>query len=224
MDVFLVPVAAGRYELYCEEHGDHAVATADPPRGFVRRAAQRFRDQIDQAERAQSASADPPRSWSGRVKARMLRWVAESIAEQRLLWQLRGRAAARLIHPDDLTGAQAQQLLRRTLTRDWEGHRFWLLVDGVLGVASLTLVLIPGPNVIGYYFFFRIFGHYLSLRGARQGLSRTAWTVEPNAALTTLRSVVSHAPGDRAEMVGAVATSLQLEHLPKFFERCAGQT
>ena len=47
------------------------------------------------------------------MKARALRWVAESIAEQRLLWQLRGRAEATLVHPDDLTAAQAQQFLRR---------------------------------------------------------------------------------------------------------------
>jgi K+-H+ exchange-related protein len=224
MEVFLVPVAADRYELYCEEHEDHAAAAAEPPKGFVRRAAHRFREQIAEAER--EGRRPPPSdgrraSVSARVKARSLRWVAESIAEQRLLWQLRGRTEARLIYPDDLTEAQARQLLRRTLMRDWERHRFWLVIDGICGAASLLLVLIPGPNVIGYYFLFRIFGHYLSLRGARQGLSRAEWTLEPAPALTTLRGAVTRPPADRADVVGGVASDLHLEHLPRFFERCA---
>src|SRR5262249_29428594 len=130
-----------------------------------------------------------------------------------------------LFHPDDRTEPQARQLLRRTLTRDWERHRFWLVIDGCFGAASLVLVLVPGPNVIGYYFLFRIVGHYLSLRGARQGLSKTAWTLEANASLTTLRSVAGHAPAVRAKVVDDVASRLRLEHLAKFFERCAtGQT
>lgn len=228
MDVFLVPVAADRYELYCEEHEDHAAATGEPPKGFVRRAAHRFREQIAEAEREgrrPPSAGGERRSLAARVKARSLRWVAESIAEQRLLWQLRGREEARLIYPDDLTDAQARQLLRRTLIRDWERHRFWLVIDGLCGVASLLLVLIPGPNVIGYYFLFRIFGHYMALRGARQGLSKAEWILEPNAALTTLRGVVARPAADRADVVGGVASALRLEHLPKFFERCAtGQT
>ena len=228
MDVFLVPVATDRYELYCEDHGDQ-VATADEARrGFGRRAAHRFREQIAEAEREArrpQPAVGQRQSLGARLKARSLRWIAESIAEQRLLWHLRGQTEVRLVHPDDLTDPQARQLLRRTLTRDWERHRFWLVIDGICGAASLLLVLIPGPNVIGYYFLFRIFGHYLSLRGARQGLSTIVWTLEANASLTALRAVVGHAAAARAEVVDQVASRLQLEHLPKFFERCAtGQT
>jgi len=224
MDAFLVPVAVDRYELYCEEHGDPAGAVADVERGFVRRAARRFREQIAEAEREsrRPAPADAPRpSIGARVKARSLRWIAESIAEQRLLWNLRRTRDARLIHPHDLTDAQARQLLRRSLTRDWERHRFWLIIDGLCGIGSLLLVLLPGPNVIGYYFLFRIVGHYLSLRGARHGLSGIAWTLEPSEPLTALRSVVGRAAADRADVVDGVATSLQLEHLATFFERTA---
>jgi hypothetical protein len=217
-------VAADRYELYCEDHSDQAAAAAEAPSGFVRRAAHHFREQIAEVEREARRSPAPGgqrRSFGARVKARSLRWVAESIAEQRLLWHLRGQTDALLLHPDDLTDEQARQLLRRSLTRDWERHRFWLVIDGICGAASLLLVLIPGPNVIGYYFLFRIIGHYLSLRGARQGLSKTAWTLEPNASLTTLRSVVGRAADARAQVVDEVASSLRLEHLGKFFERCA---
>jgi hypothetical protein len=226
VEVFLVPVAPDRYELYCEEHDDHAgPAAGDGSKGLVGRAAHRFREQIAEAERERRRGGphpgDPPRTFFGRIKARTLRWIAESIAEQRLLWQLRGKAGARLVHPDDLTDAQARQLLRRSLTRDWERHRFWLAVDGLAGVGSILLVLLPGPNIIGYYFLFRIVGHYFSLRGARQGLNRTVWTLQPSAPLTTLRSVVGDRPEARAGVVSDVASTLGLEHLATFFQRTA---
>lgn len=222
MNVFLVPVAAQRYALYSEEREHHTAGPVEA-RSFVGRAAQHFRDQLDEAERSGTASTAPDvhASWTSRLKTRFLRWVAESMAEQRLLWQLRGRAAAILHHPDDLTESQTRELLQRSLRRDWERHRFWLVIDSLCGLASLVLVVIPGPNVIGYYFLFRIAGHYFSLRGARQGLSHTAWTFVASPPLTALRSVVDAPPVTRADVVGEVASNLRLEHLGPFFDRCA---
>ena len=226
MDVFLVPVAADRYELYCEEPDEPAPVMdeqAAPP-GVVRRITHRFREQLAEAERERRrgrAAGDPPASFLARLKARSLRWIAESIAEQRLLWQLRGRDTALLVHPDDLTDAQARQLLRRSLQRDWERHRFWLAIDSLCGLGSILLILLPGPNFIGYYFLFRIVGHFLSVRGARQGLSKTNWTLEPSVPLSTLRTVVTEPPDSRASLVLEVASDLHLEHLASFFQRTA---
>ena len=223
MDVFLVPVAPDRYELYCEEPDEPA--PADPGRsGVLRRMNRRFRQTLADAERERRRVPDPaetPVSFAVRLKRRLLRWVAESIAEQRLLWQLRGRAEAVLVHPHDLTDAQAYQLLRRSLQRDWERHRFWMIVDALGGVGSVLLILLPGPNIIGYYFLFRIVGHFLSLRGARHGLLRTTWTKTPSEALTTLRTVVGDAPETREPVVREVASALRLEHLTSFFQRAA---
>ena len=226
MDVFLVPVASERYELYCEEpdepEPDDGEAAARP--GVFKRVLRYFREMIAEAEHERRRAADPaePRkSMVARAKARVLRWVAESIAEQRLLWQLRRRAAAMLIHPDDLSEHQAQQLLRRSLQRDWERHRFWLVLDMLGGAASLLLILVPGPNFIGYYFAFRVVGHYLSLRGARQGLMKITWAYTPSPALTTLRRVAGDSPESRETVVREVASTLRLEHLASFFQRAA---
>jgi hypothetical protein len=224
MDVFLVPVAPDRYELYCEEPDEPAPADGDRRGGIVRRLHHRFRQTLADAERERRRVPDPAEvrpSFPVRAKRRLLRWAAESIAEQRLLWQLRGRAEATLVHPDDLTDAQAYQLLRRSLQRDWERHRFWMIVDALGGAVSVLLILLPGPNLIGYYFLFRIIGHFLSLRGARHGLSRTTWTKMPTRALTTLRAVVGEAPERRESIVREVASSLGLEHLTSFFQRAA---
>ena len=97
MDVFLVPVARDRYELYCEEPDEPPPGPWKGRRsGIFRRLAHRFREQLAEAERERRRGDRIPPSrrerWASRFRASaLLRWVAESIAEQRLLWQLRGR-------------------------------------------------------------------------------------------------------------------------------------
>ncbi len=226
MDVFLVPVAPDRYELYCEEpdEPDSPVDEDSARPGFFHRMALKFREQIAEAEQARRQGPQPGDtrpSFLGRVKARTLRWVAESIAEQRLLWQLRGKDTVLLVYPDDLTEAQAREVLRRSLQRDWERHRFWLAIDGVGAAGSALLILVPGPNFLGYYFVFRSVGHYLSLRGARQGLTVVTWRTEASAPLSTLRTMIAEAPDVREDRVREVASTLRLEHLASFFQRSA---
>jgi hypothetical protein len=225
MDVFLVPVAANRYELYCEEPDEPEPEGAAPPEGFFKRALHRMRAMLAEAERDRRRGApdpaDAPRSFLSRTKARLMRWVAEWIAEQRLLWQLRSKDAVGLLYPDDMAEADARQILQRSLQRDWERHRFWLIIDSLGLIGSAALILVPGPNFLGYYFLLRTGGHYLSLRGARQGLTGVTWTLEPSAPLASLRAVVDQTPDAREERVQAVAHSLRLEHFASFFQRSA---
>ena len=225
MDVFLVPVAADRYELYCEEPDEPEPEGEAPPEGFFKRAVHKVRAMLAEAERERRRGAPEPdapqRSFFGRLNARLMRWVAEWIAEQRLLWQLRGKDAASLFHPDDMPESDAHQILRRSLQKDWERHRFWLIIDSLGLIGSAALVLVPGPNFLGYYFLLRTCGHYLSLRGARQGLAVCSWTLKPNAPLASLRAVVDQTPDAREERVRAVADSLRLEHFASFFQRSA---
>src|SRR5262245_33167479 len=98
MDVYLVPVAPDRYELYCEVEDvpqePEAAAPVEPqrkwtPRAIYRRLTHAFREMLDEAERERRhGRADKPRGTLATVRARAMRWVAESIAEQRLLWHL----------------------------------------------------------------------------------------------------------------------------------------
>ena len=121
----------------------------------------------------------------------------ERVAEQRLLWNLRHESAVVAAHPQDLTFEQTLTLIHRTLQRDYERHRVWLVVDSVLLIASAALMLIPGPNIVAYYFAFRVMGHWLSMRGAVQGLRGIAWTGRPCEPLTELREVASSRSGAR---------------------------
>jgi len=226
VDVFLVPVATDRYELYCEEPDDpEDAADGDPPPGFFRRMIHRVRQMMAEAERDRHSGGpqpgDAPVGFLGRLKARTMRWAAEWIAEQRLLWQLRGKDAVCLVYPDDITEAQGRQLLKRSLQRDWERHRFWLAIDSVGLIGSAALILVPGPNFLGYYFLVRTAGHYLSLRGARQGLVKVTWSVQPNPELAALRGMVNQSREQREDRVHAIAHTLGLEHFASFFQRSA---
>ena len=199
-------------------HYDHTEADADPNIVFP---LETLRALVEEGVIAAANEKHYSYGFTTRLRARIMRYVAESIAEQRLLWQLRGRAEAALVYPDDLTEAHAREILRRQLNRDFERHRFWLAIDSIGLVASGALMLLPGPNVVAYYFVFRIVGHFLSVRGARQGLAAVTWRTQASTPLSALRGMVGIAPDARADRVDEVATTLRLEHFAAFFQRTA---
>jgi hypothetical protein len=226
MDVYLVPIAVDLYELYCEVPDEPEAPEEPQPTGFFRGLKARFTAMLAEAERERrlGGTERPPGGWATRAKARSMRWVAESIAEQRLLWHLRRQAGACLYYPDDLDESAATGVLRRQLGRDFDKHRFWLIIDSLLFVASGLLFLVPGPNLVAYYFAFRMVGHYLSMRGARQGLDAVTWTHEQSAPLAELRRAIGLDAEERTRRVHDIADALNLEHLVKFFERTAVTT
>jgi hypothetical protein len=226
MDVYLVPVGVERYELYCEVPDEPGEVGEEASRGFFRRIVQRFKEMLAEAEvaRRHGHAVDADASWLSRAKARMMRWVAESIAEQRLLWHLRRQTEATFHYPSDLDEAVAVRVMRTQLGRDFDKHRFWLAIDSLLFVASGALMLVPGPNVLAYYFAFRLVGHYFSLRGARQGLNRVVWRHVGSEPLAELRRAIALEPKLRERHVHDVAARLRLEHLATFFERTVDVT
>jgi hypothetical protein len=148
-------------------------------------------------------------------------WVVERVAEQRLLWNLRRHTTAVAVHPQDMTFDQVMTLVRRTLQRDYERHRLWLVVDGIGLIASGAVMIVPGPNLLAYYFTFRVVGHWLSMRGAAQGLHRIEWQGKPCPPLSELRDVAALDPHARDQRVHEIAARLRLQHLSSFFERLA---
>jgi hypothetical protein len=227
MDVFLIPVGSDRYELYCEVPDDPPVE-ASSESGLFKSVIARFREMLAAAERERhvgSAGKPPapaePASWATRMRGRAMCWIAERIAEQRLLWNLRRASHATLTYPADIDEAAATEFIRADLRREADRHRWWLVVDSVFFAASGLLVLVPGPNVVAYYFAFRLVGHYLSLRGARHGLNEVVWTPCACGPLAELRHVVRLEPEQRSMRVHDVASRLRLQHLAAFFERTA---
>jgi hypothetical protein len=227
MDVFLIPLGGDRYELYCEAPDEEPASDAEPPKsGLIARLKHQFTMVLAHAEQARNRRAslppeehEEPKGIIGRTKARTLAWIADRIAEQRLLWHLRHQTEVMLHHPTDMADAESLKIARTSLQRDGERHRNWLAIDSVLMILSAALVLVPGPNVVGYYFAFRVVGHYLSWRGARQGLDVVDWKTEPSEPLAELRQAIDLNPPQRERKLTDVASRLRLDHLAAFVER-----
>jgi hypothetical protein len=222
MDIFLVPVAPDRYELYCEVE-DHPPAEVGGRGRWRQRAVQAFHRAVtwiesERRRRLELAATAPRTRWQ-HLRDRVLAWLAERIAEQRLLWYLRSKSDVTARHPDDCLEADAAAVVRKSLRDDSRRHVIWAVLHLAGYLVSLPLSALPGPNLPAYFFSFRAFGHGLSWLGARHGLRAVRWRYEPCEALTDLRRMPSLAGAARVTLAHDVATRLQLRHLDTFVER-----
>jgi len=107
MDVYLIPVSANAFKCYYEAPEQEEPDEAVEGQGFIARMRSRFNEQLKEAEQSRHQKAtDEPTTFLGRMQKRSMRWIAERIAEQRLLWRLRkvdrspwGTRAARSVSP-----------------------------------------------------------------------------------------------------------------------------
>jgi Mitochondrial K+-H+ exchange-related len=223
VNVYFVPLAAGRFEPYFEqEDGPNPELGHESQLGFFARMGARFSQMLREAEEQRhERSHEPPATFLGRLQRRLLCWVAERVAEQRLLWRLRSADRAELHVPEELDAAEALRLFKQLLQKDGDRH-LRLLGLHLLGLlVSLPFVVVPGPNVFGYVFTFTVVGHFLAFRGARRGLNEVQWSVTPNSALTTIGRAVVTAPPERYRLIHEAAERLRLAHLARFVERMA---
>lgn len=219
MDVYLVPVGRDRFECYYEAEQDD---TAEPVagQGFFARMRARFNEQLKEAERARhQKTIEEPTSFLGRVQKRSMRWIAERVAEQRLLWHLRTADTANLHVPGDLAVEEADRIMRASMKRDADRHRNRAILHALILIPVGAMALIPGPNVLGYLFSFTAVGHFLAWRGAVRALYDIRWTVVPDGQLTELRRAFSLDADARHRLILEVARRLHLPRMATFVER-----
>jgi hypothetical protein len=220
--VYLVPLGCGRFDLYAEPAPDAGSDTnADERAGFWQRQARRFHQGWRDASHAAYAARGADRGVLARTRDWLVRRIADSIAEQQTLWSLRDRTAASFVYPADLSETAAAGVRDRVLAEARRRHRFWLLINLAAAALTLALVLLPGPNLVGYYFAFRVIGHFLSWRGARQALRRLSWRPRAEPKLTELGRLAGRPCDERAAQVSEIAAQLGLPRLHRFFDRAA---
>jgi hypothetical protein len=215
---FFVPVGRGRFELYSEAAEDRSMTDGRRDGGFggwLHDVGARWHGIVESARK-------------GRPRTRLRRWrdaivcrLAETIAEQRTLWALRSPTAATLRFPATIDASQARAALMVSLADARRHHLRWFLIDLVLFAVSGVFFLVPGPNLIAYYFAFRFIGHLQSWRGARNGMQFVDWTFVPDHDLAELASLVDVPRDARAPSVAAIAARLNLGRLSAFFDRVA---
>lgn len=216
--VYLVPVGKSRFELYAEPPDEPSGPPANDA-GFVQRwshlASVRWHALVDAARHEQGVGR------IARWRDALISRLAETIAEQRALSSLRGCASATLVFPSTLSEDHARSTLRTLLVEGRRHHGWWMIVDLILLLGSALLTLVPGPNLVAYYFLFRLVGHLQSWRGARGGLDRTSWTMDANQSLAELASLVDVPRAARDSRVAAIAARLNVPRLHAFFDRAA---
>lgn len=222
MDVYLVPVGPTRFECYYEAAEQDEPDDPVDGRGFFARMRARFNQQLRDAEQARHQKAiEEPTTVLGRLQKRSMRWIAERIAEQRLLWRLRHADAATLQVPADLPAVEADAILRANFKWDAEHHRNRMFLHAVILIAVAPVALVPGPNVLGYLFTFTVVGHFLAWRGAVRALGHITWTMQPNPALADLRQAFSLAAAERRRVIAEVAHRLHMPKMARFVEQMA---
>jgi hypothetical protein len=222
MDVYLVPVGPDRYECYYEAAEEEETEEPVDGKGFIARMRARFNEQLKEAEQARhQKSIVEPTTFLGRMQKRTLRWIAERVAEQRLLWHLRTADSATLHTSSDLTGERANSIMRASMKRDADFHRNRLILHSLALIASIPVALIPGPNFLGYLFTFTVVGHFLAWRGAVRALHQIAWRIAPNSALGDLQRAFSLGADARRSVIHEVARRLHMPRMARFVEQMA---
>ena len=221
MNVFLVPVARTRYELYCEPNdADH------PPGAVTGRLLRRAREvlaaeQEARRDRRTTQAADGNEAgWSARLRAALTRGLAVWISQHRLLWHMRHVREGVLVHSADLEAEQALSIARGRLQRQSDHHRFWMVIDAIAtAIFGPLFFFVPGPNLISWYFAAKMAGHWLSFRGARRGVSGVDWSAQVSSTLDEVREALALPAGQRRPRLRELSRELHLDHLATFIER-----
>ncbi len=217
MTVCLIALRRERFEIYSEPPEEPLTA----PRGdgrlrhWAHRAAVQWRELVETARQGGSSGR------IARARDALVCHLAETIAEQRTLWALRGDHDATLLFPSTLTPEQARKSLDSVLAGSRRHHGLWLIVDTLAFAVSAILAPIPGPNAIAYYLAFRVVGHLQSWRGAHHALKAVQWVVQPDSDLAELAALLDVPRAARASRVEDIASRLHLHRLPAYFERVA---
>lgn len=85
--------------------------------------------------------------------------------DEPLLRVLRRASALEVVYPSSMTESHARHEWHRYLGKRLREHLITLGWDLALAPFIALLMFVPGPNVIGYWFLYRILMHVLAMRG-----------------------------------------------------------
>jgi hypothetical protein len=85
--------------------------------------------------------------------------------DETMLARLRSTRRIDLHHPAARHGADVRAIWQDYLTRQWRRHLVWMSLNGLIAPFTLIFAILPGPNLIGYWFAYRAIHHVLVLWG-----------------------------------------------------------
>jgi hypothetical protein len=85
--------------------------------------------------------------------------------DEPMLARLRPARRIEIHHPSARGEDEVRAAWRDYLNRQWWRHLLWLSVNAVIAPVSALLAILPGPNLIGYWFLYRAVHHSLVIWG-----------------------------------------------------------
>lgn len=180
MRVFLLRIDHRRHVFYSEgpeAREDGADEEAPPKQGLGERLAKKLGSWKNTLIESKGETKGIfPGIWS---------WLQKFVGpDEPLLWGLRKAKGVVLHHPSGMSEERARDAWFLYLRDRKRHHGFWLVVDLILSGLSVLLMIVPGPNLIGYWFVYRAGCHALALIGVFRACRREVGTsLEPNGVL-----------------------------------------
>jgi hypothetical protein len=88
--------------------------------------------------------------------------------DEDLLKSLRRAKSIELYYPANLTEEDALASWNKYLNNRYRYHMLWAVINSIITPLTLALALLPGPNIIGYWFAYRAICHILIICGIKR--------------------------------------------------------
>jgi hypothetical protein len=126
--------------------------------------------------------------------------------DETMLARLRSAHRIDLFHPATRPVSDVSAAWRQYLNYQWRRHLFWMSINGVIAPFSALFAILPGPNLIGYWFAYRAIHHLLVVWGIRRvWLLRITTELHAAAALDRPLEPDEEGKARHAALAGAAA-------------------
>jgi hypothetical protein len=177
VNVYYLSTPEGRRFFYYDASEDDAsrAVPAAPPSNGLRGWAERKWAAIQKA-------MDDPNGGAARWVGRAWEWLHSfSHPDETMHAQFGATAEVVLHYPASQPAKSVRKAWRRYLARRSRSHMLWGVVNAVATPPGALLAILPGPNVVGFWFLYRAAYHFLAVRGirrVRRGVVPTQWRAE----------------------------------------------
>jgi Mitochondrial K+-H+ exchange-related len=165
--VYLLTIDNRRFFFYADAseaaREDEGIAepSVPPAAGFWGRLQDRYHQFKSTWEHSDSRIAQ----WTRRSWVWLHSW---SHPDESMLVRLRSARRIDLHHPTSHSATKVRALWVDYLNHRWWRHLLWMSLNGVIAPFTIVFAILPGPNVIGYWFAYRAIHHSLIVWGIRR--------------------------------------------------------
>jgi len=165
--IYLLLIDKERFFFYSDEsesshdegEGDDSSSPARPGlRGWVHDRYSKFKSAWQHADSGAML-------WMRRAWDWLQSWAHPDEAMLARLWSTR---RIDLHHPAARPGDEVRAIWKHYVGQQWRRHLVWLSCNGAIAPFAFWLFILPGPNLIGYWFAYRTIHHLLVVWGIRR--------------------------------------------------------